>query len=581
MSFSPAPTPDSERPLASPPRSGGVVGWLTVLAYLVTACALTWPLITELTTAIPQGQETVPTVPLLNLWTVWWNGDRAAHACADYWDAPIFYPARATFVFSEAQPTTIVVAPLVWWREDAILAYNVYLLVSLFLNGLMTRRLLREQGFHPWSAAAAGVLMQTLPFVVWQLGVLQLALVWPSLWTIAAGLRFVASPRWLKALELGVAFGVTYASCNYYGLFLAVLLPPAAVWYLNRSWLAPRSWFKLGLAATVAAALIFPIVRQQRAESARHSWQRDPETVTSLSAHIRDYTDTPAPQWLDAWEDRSPRHNLWTLGSGWLKLIAAAIGVVIGLVFPGYRRWTLFAASFGLFAWMDSLGPEFEMWNLSPYGLLQAYVPGFAQIRSPFRFALFVQMAIVWLAVVCIDGALRAKFLQRPGRGWGVLRWGLALVITGVCLAETLPLPTKLHHPQAAQAVPLWVEFVREETPERSVLACLPFCRGRTVEEYQIEAEWMLWGTRHRRRMLNGYSGYFPDAYVDLKDELRAFPKQGVPRLRSLGADYAVIQRAFRTQASIERHAATRDWEWVFSDERALVDIYRLPRDHD
>lgn len=575
------------------------LGWCCVFA--VTAVAATWPLAGQLTTAIPLGWEQVATVPLLNLWTVWWNADRAAAGFVGYWDAPMFYPAEATFIYSEAQPTTLAVAPLVWLRGDAILAYNIYLLLSLWLNGLLTFRLLREHDYSAWSAGVAGVMTQILPYTTWQLGVLQLVQLWPTLWTISAAWRLLKGPRWRTALELGLAYAVTYASCNYYGLFLAVLLAPAGFWGLNRHWLWLTSWAKLLLAAVVAGSLVAPIVTQQLAQSRRQTWQRDELTVRNLSAQWRDYTDTPSVQWLETWEEESPaRHEVWPLGPGWLKSIAAGFGLVLGLFLGGYRRWTLLVVMFGLLAVWNSLGPDFAMWNISPYGLLRESVPGFGQIRSPFRFAMFVQLAVVWLSSLLIERLIpRARSVSIPRtddddwlRNAGItppaqtrqrrpviiaIRWGAA-VVTGVCLvAETRPLYQPLYVLPQRHPLPPWVEFVRDELPPGVPIACLPMSLGTSVEDYEPEAEWMLWGLDHRHPLLNGYSGYFPEDYVALKNQLVEFPDQGVPDLLRLGARYAVVRREFETEAVITTHPATRDWIWLFGDEQQQIDIYQLP----
>jgi len=575
------------------------LGWCCVFA--MTAVAATWPLARQMTTAIPLGWEQVATVPLLNLWTVWWNADRAAVGFTDYWDAPIFYPAEATFIYSESQPTTLVVTPFVWLRGDAILAYNVYLLATLWLNGVLTFRLLREHNYSAWSAGIAGVMTQILPYTTWQLGVLQLVQLWPSLWTISAAWRLLRAPRWRTAFELGLAYAVTYASCNYYGLFLAVLLPPAGLWGLNREWLRLTSWAKLLFAAGVAGCLVAPIVTQQLAQSQSHAWQRDDLTVRGLSAHWRDYSDTPSAQWLEAWEDETPgRHEIWPLGPGWLKLIGAAAGLCLGLVCGGYRRWTCFAITFGLLAAWDSLGPDFAMWNISPFGCLRQYVPGFGQIRSPFRFAVFVQLTAVWFSALLIERLIpRARsssslhqddvdWLKNAGAGTPSsarpphlvtisLRWGLAL-LTGACLvAETRPLIQPLYVLPLREPLPPWVEFVRDELPPGVPIACLPMSLGTTVGDYEREAEWMLWGLDHRHPLLNGYSGYFPEEYVALKNQLVEFPNQGVPELLKMGARYAVVRRDFETEAFITQHPSTRDWIWLFGDEQQQIDIYQLP----
>src|SRR5215207_9025081 len=100
-----------------------------LVASLVAAIAVTWPLALHLTTAVPLGTEREATVPLFNLWTLWWTADRAAHAFAGYWDAPIFQPTPGAFTFSEPQTLTdLLVAPLWGLGVPPALVYNVALL---------------------------------------------------------------------------------------------------------------------------------------------------------------------------------------------------------------------------------------------------------------------------------------------------------------------------------------------------------------------------------------------------------------------------------------------------------------------
>ena len=53
------------------------------------------------------------------------------------------------------------------------LAYNVYMLLSLFLNGVFTYRILRRTGSPPTLAVIGGAMMIWLPVSVRQLEVLQ------------------------------------------------------------------------------------------------------------------------------------------------------------------------------------------------------------------------------------------------------------------------------------------------------------------------------------------------------------------------------------------------------------------------
>jgi len=40
----------------------------------------------------------VPTVPRLNLWTLWWNSERLLHGYRGYWHAPVFAGGRLLVV---------------------------------------------------------------------------------------------------------------------------------------------------------------------------------------------------------------------------------------------------------------------------------------------------------------------------------------------------------------------------------------------------------------------------------------------------------------------------------------------------
>jgi hypothetical protein len=75
--------------------------------YAALAIVLTWPLALRLTTHLPIGAESSPTVPLFNLWTLRWNAERLAEGYRGYWDAPIFHPTTGAFAFSEPQPLTL------------------------------------------------------------------------------------------------------------------------------------------------------------------------------------------------------------------------------------------------------------------------------------------------------------------------------------------------------------------------------------------------------------------------------------------------------------------------------------------
>lgn len=550
------------------------------LIFAAVAVRITWPMPRDVLHAVPLGSEGAATVPLFNLWTVWWNADRLQVGLDGYWNAPIFHPTQRTFVFSEAQPTSLVTAPLMYATGTPVAAYNAYLFLTLCLNGVCTFRLLRHRGFAWWPSICGGMLVETLPFVVWQLGVLQLTVLWASVWTITALWQWQTHPHALRAAEMGLAFAATYLSCNYYGLFLVLLLTPLAVGLCWRRLFTVQAWGHAVIVAIVAGALVYPVISVQRETSHLHGWKREMSNVIELSAHLRDYTNTPWPQWLELCEFPEADRKGWPLGSAWLQMFAAGVGVLCGLWQQRWRRWTAFVVLFGVWALCLSLGPRVVLWGISPYRVLWDVVPGVAQIRSPFRFSVYVQMAIAWLAAIAVQQlvprvedlgsrlSLRQRFVL-------AVAWLPAMLLGIVFLLETRPINRDCYS-WPPEEWPTWVEYLREETPPETTIVCLPFANGTDIFAYQKPTEWMMWGTRHQRRMINGYSGFFPELYLNFKGSLAQFPATGAADLARSHIDIAVVERRVITPHMLAHTEPTSTWEWLFSDDVNAIDVYRI-----
>ncbi|MFO1000075.1 MAG: hypothetical protein U0936_07050 [Planctomycetaceae bacterium] len=164
------------------------------------------------------------TVPLFNAWALWWNSLSARHGFRDYWNAPIFFPTEGAFTFSEPQPATLAVAPVIWFGGSPVLAYNVYFLISLILNGLVTWWVLIRRKCTPVQAMIGGGMMIWLPVSLRQFEVLQLVPVWPILWMWHSLDRHRQAPCPRSAAAIAMAAIATFASSVHHGLFAMVSL---------------------------------------------------------------------------------------------------------------------------------------------------------------------------------------------------------------------------------------------------------------------------------------------------------------------------------------------------------------------
>jgi hypothetical protein len=532
-----------------------------VAGYSAVSIGLTWPLVTHLPSRLPLGAEPTATVPQFNLWTLRWNGARLAHALAGYWNAPIFHPTRGAFAFSDPQPLTgLVAAGLHLLVRDDVAVYGLVLLLALVLNGIGAMVLAERLGVGRAPAWLAGVLALSLPFVFHELGVLQLVMVFPFFFALAALHDLGTAPGLRAGLRLGIWTGIAFLTSEYYGLFLLLVLavgvPLVLGLRLGRREIIGPLLVGLGSAALLAAPMLVPQAR----DTARFRWTT--ETVTENSAVIADYAslDTDAlgasfVPWLrsDTGEHLSPGTGLEVL---------AVIGFAVAWA-AGRRRWALFLGVGALLAGALSLGLHLDPGGLAPYAVLRDHVPGFSRLRSPFRFAVVAQLLMVGLAAVSLGGLW--SWRGRTGRI-------VAIVVVFLTVAEATTLPAALGKPVPTFSELGWVRFLRERPG--GAIAMVPFPPTNAVDDYEPTTQAMLAGLEHGHPMVNGYSGFFPTQYFALRDVMQGFPDRGLDALRRREVRWVVVARPWLSRERRDGLTSVRGMTRAYSDDRVVV--YRV-----
>jgi hypothetical protein len=162
---------------------------------------------------------------------------------------------------------------------------------------------------------------------------------------------------------------------------------------------------------------------------------------------------------------------------------------------------------------------------------------------------------------------------------------GLMIASSLVLIGEVWPPRQSMYHHQSL-GTPSWIMWLRENSRPDEVVVCLPFPTGYTVGDYQETSLWMYWGTMHGRPLVNGYSGFFPRHFVDLKEklqragtQLKMFPwdSQGLKDLNVCQARFVVVKRTFATRDDVWQHPLTKfRWAWVTADEEHQLDVYEI-----
>ena len=205
--------------------------------------------------------------------------------------------------------------------------------------------------------------------------------------------------------------------------------------------------------------------------------------LCDLSADPKDYAVTPWPQRLEPDSLAALRpQRYFRLGPGWLKIGLAVFGLAAGLWWRRYRAWTAFCLTMLVAAFLLSLGPRLSVGGWSPYVLLMDWYPGMAQARNVYRFAVFVQLAVVLLAALGLQAVLTRFPTAKSGTDWqSVLQQGGAGRLDASPMEQRIRPPLDGHRgPRtagdggSASRRPTTVSCATCETQRRGSTGCNP-----------------------------------------------------------------------------------------------------------
>ena len=518
--------------------------------------------------------------PLFNAWILHWTSGQVLaalsgdlSALSHYWSANIFFPAPLTLAYSEhLTPQMLQILPFFAATGNIVFCYNLLLFGTIVLSGLGMYLLVRELTGEPLAALLAGLAFAFAPYRIDQWAHLQ---VLSSQWMPFAfyGLRrFFVTGRLRPLVGGGVAILLQGLSCGYY---LAYFTPFAAAYCLYEMAARGRfgdlrAWRALvgvgGAVLVVVAVFLWPYVQVRRANDVG---VRDLNDVQQFSADIYGFATISHNSRL--WGSRiraMPRNeNQGFPGFAILTFAVVAVGSRLALFVPPARRVIRGArdSTLGFFAcaavgaaWL-SLGPVMHL-NGHPigpslYAIFYRWVPGFDGLRVP-----SLNFMIVALCLSVLAGLGAAPLVSRG-------RTGRVLVVLGMIamLAESWSVPADTNVPLAtpgyapppseiadAQGLRPVYRMVRR-LPPGAVIAEFPF------EDPIYQIQYTFYSAYHRRPIVNGYSGFYPESYRRIAGPLSHNPSsaEAWTALMSSGATHAIVhERAYPGDAG----RSVSDW---------------------
>ncbi|MEW6271793.1 MAG: hypothetical protein AB1689_21125, partial [Thermodesulfobacteriota bacterium] len=368
---------------------------LAAAAYAAAVVLLSWPLVTAPATAVVDpvrlGQRGAPWARAdldLLIWILAWTSHALVEQPLALFQANIFHPARDTLAGSEHLiGLAPIAAPVFAVTGNAVLAYNVTVLVVVWLAATCTFALARAWSGSAAAAFVAGAAFAFAPHVqgTWirlhvsavALFPLVLLLAWraarvPRAATLAALLA-------VTALQLLAGMYVSYELAALLVAFSPVLVVEA------RRWGRSPAPVLLALAASflVLVPIGIPYLRL-RASGELPSFEQALELVARNSV---------APQQVLLW-----------LGENLTWPVVAL--ALVGLAWPAHERLVerLGLLSIALVGIVLSAGRSVSIipgTSLpSPYEIAMRLVPGFASMRAPSRFLVLPLLALSVLAAL-------------------------------------------------------------------------------------------------------------------------------------------------------------------------------------
>ena len=471
--------------------------------------------------------------PLLNTWIMAWNAQKILNLdIEDYFDANIFYPHKRTLAYSEHLFTqSLIGLPVLLVSQNPVFAYNFCLLFSFFTSGLGMFFLARYLTRSPYSGMVAGIIFAFSPFMFAHLGHLQV---------ITAGgipMAFLYLHKFLRyeqskhLLLFSLFFLLQVLANGYYALYLSLFAGLYILVYLitEKRYTALKFWAKITVFVLIVVAVAGPFFRQYFLVRKEMGFARKMGEHANLTSFLatspfnRLYGELTSPFLKQEGE----------LFPGILAVVLAVLGFTYML--RNDRKKKSVVKKHGIiYSSILLLSFLFTFGSKGPYILLHKFVPGFDGLRVASRFHIFVMFSLAVLSAFGLKALVSLPFLRTKRASF------VAFSLTFLILVEYFSVPVPVRKVRVKEDIPEVYKWLATQKENFAIIE-LPLPKpGKRVG--QIECPRLHFSTYHWKKIVNGYSGYFPPLYDELKRRWQSMPlEQNIEDLRSLGVRYVIF----------------------------------------
>lgn len=452
--------------------------------------------------------------PLFSTWRIGWVNHQLFSNPRHLFDANIFYPEPLTLTLSDPVILPALTAgPVLAIGVHPIVAYNLLLISGFWLSGIAVYLLVDRLTRSSPAAFIAGLIYACYSYRFDHYSHLELQMTqWMPLALLALHSSMTIG-RWRAVIAFTLTVVAQLYSSLYYAAFFVIYaaIITFALLIVHRPPL--KRVVPLVVGGVLAAVLALPLERAFTAAQPQKG-ERDLDEISLYSAVPADYLRANPHSVVWRSRLRSPMQER-SLFPGAGPALLAAIGVA-----PPFGALPLVYAA-GLVSSFDgSLGL-----NGVFYPRLRQFLALFRDLRSPARFAALVGLS---LSILAGFGARRV-LTWRPSAMYRTFAFAS---LVAVVMTEAWP-ELKLQ--------PVWMEPPRVYTAAKDhagvVLAELPMPKDET-----LNTAYMYFSVWHWSPMVNGYSGYIPASYKQIRSDIARFPNDdAIDALRRRGVTHVTI----------------------------------------
>jgi hypothetical protein len=452
--------------------------------------------------------------PLFSMWRIGWVNHQLVSDPRHLFDANIFYPERLTLTFSDPIILPALTAgPLLAGGLHPIVVYNLILISGFWFSGIAVYLLVDRLTGSSQAAFVAGLTYACSAYRFDHFSHLELQMTqWMPLALLALHM-FLATRQWPYAIAAALAAVAQLYSSMYYAVFFVVYAAviSVALWIVHRPPL--KLLVPLAISAAIATLLALPLERAFTAAQPVKG-ERPLYEIALYSAVPSDYLRATSSS--VAWRNRlRPPMTERALFPGAAPVALAAVGIA-----PPFGALPLVYATGLALSFDGSLGL-----NGVSYPYLRRWLSPFRNLRSPARFGALVGLT---LSILAGFGARRVLTWRRSATYQTFVFAGLVVIV----MIDAWP---------ALKLRPLWKEppriYAAMKDLPHAVLAELPI-----REDETLNTPYMYFSLSHWAPMVNGYSGYVPASYKQLRSEMARFPNdEGIDALRRRGVTHVTV----------------------------------------